>query len=1616
MSADERKVYLARMILDLFGSSSASRAKFDRSSDDLLSSLVSSSTMDDFLDSSAGSTLEAALINRQGKSDIKLSIGISDEHKTAENVIHVVKIGSEPISMDNIQKSISIFTMPSSPQDSLYHILHTVYLPLLTRDSKSDDGLVRHCQNLEAALGVSFRRSGSRSFDENQVAGILKLADETSFWYEASSAAPSEDFRERALAFHGIISEIEKSMNECELKSYEDISDSLSTVLSKLDDLWRMEEGELQSLRARSSLKSAFYPQVRMVRLMELIGDEVISISRKKLSGLDVWRISFTAAERELLQNIELCQKSWMEKQKEMIMVDWRSSANTWRDPPDKGARVGDFIQRLHGILKILTTHNSLKKLLSSEEQHALSLDKAFSRFAEINAFHVNPYSNAAWEGAMSEYKSHMQPIEAIMSEKLRDRYDSFLIPKFEEALADQSSRVNEGSEKKLKTMIPQPLQLLQSFMKYEELLKMPSIEKLLEPERDKLLNMLTKYVAGLRVEFERVSSQFESNGNSGGPKQFSGKNFAGIVGTVAYIGQVQSKLEELCVSTKPHISSLSRAGDFEQQALRLIQDLKEAKSKEVVEWTEEMKRRLLEKENPMALQVSGKLMSFDKSNGRLYVHYSESLVTFIREVRQLAALGCSIPKAFEQEVEKAYKHYRSAVVLKQAAAAYNSMDSQIIPCQLPMLIEDGQALEKLLRDQKLSSDGKHITWEDTKQLQKYAEMLQDKNTRLATKNARLRTAHGRMIQLCIQLMKTDLVRDRDQWRKGVNEMRKIKDEVVREGFLHTTSWVKHIDIQLYKALDFQYKLGLECCHETLTPMEVKLVFKQKKLAFDPPLEEIKKEYFSQLKRFIITPSLFRGVGDTDMFKSISDRNLDGLSVVFQQAERLFKKLTEVADKFSSWVVLGTVEDLDVFIEERLREVEDWESNFRLLETRLRDAKKLSDADRVDCITVSNGQVKSTIEEQLNEFGKALSRSLRKSAMADIEVLDDFVKKSLEALSVTPESVEEIASATARWSEIGEQCVIKRELKARMEEKGRLLKIQNSGAILDTYQLTKSWDELELRMSAHEKNVEEQKEKIRTLLDSKVKNYNVELEKFIARWKGMKPDGTGMGDRARAIEITKEVHNWAEEFEDLKKKGMTIQRECTQFGMEQPTFGDLSLWEEDITKTLASWGFFEEFLNEMSTLTEEDWLSIRERLYVMEDFLSKWADRLKGRDTDPVVRHMRTEIERLKKNVPYLKFVKGDSFTQEHWSTLFKMLGFPKGINRGDLKLFHFLDASDNVVKKLKEIQELQARAAAEMTIQDAIDEIQKWGMEANFNIIEQVDSNNRRVVLIKEWKEIQTQVGDFQSILQAVRDSPYFQKFASQAEEWDRVLSLLGNSLTELQSIQRKWLYLEPIFGRGALPHEQARFLKVDEDFRRLMAEVESNQSVKALADVSDLEERLQFQIGQLNRCQKSLSDFLEEKRSKFPRFYFIGDDDLLEILGQSKNPTIIQAHLKKLFQAIYAVDFSDDKKQILALKSLEGETVDLINSVPVSDTVELWLAELSKQMVLALESELVECMKNLDTSRFPSMILCTASQVCFCAAVEEAIETDGLKQLEASQRDKLSKLTSYGQVMFYI
>lgn len=60
----------------------------------------------------------------------------------------------------------------------------------------------------------------------------------------------------------------------------------------------------------------------------------------------------------------------------------------------------------------------------------------------------------------------------------------------------------------------------------------------------------------------------------------------------------------------------------------------------------------------------------------------------------------------------------------------------------------------------------------------------------------------------------------------------------------------------------------------------------------------------------------------------------------------------------------------------------------------------------------------------------------------------------------------------------------------------------------------------------------------------------------------------------------------------------------------------------------------------------------------------------------------------------------------------------------------------------------------------------------------------------------------------------------------------------------------------------------------------------VMQVAGLPDLQKTLERLHDQLFKVQRSLGEYLENQRAAFPRFYFVGDEDLLEIIGHSKEP----------------------------------------------------------------------------------------------------------------------------------
>jgi dynein heavy chain, axonemal len=75
-------------------------------------------------------------------------------------------------------------------------------------------------------------------------------------------------------------------------------------------------------------------------------------------------------------------------------------------------------------------------------------------------------------------------------------------------------------------------------------------------------------------------------------------------------------------------------------------------------------------------------------------------------------------------------------------------------------------------------------------------------------------------------------------------------------------------------------------------------------------------------------------------------------------------------------------------------------------------------------------------------------------------------------------------------------------------------------------------------------------------------------------------------------------------------------------------------------------------------------------------------------------------------------------------------------------------------------------------------------------------------------------------------------------------------------------------------------------------MRKTDERPNAMRAATTPGLLESLQTNNLQMEKIQRSLEDYFETKRLVFPRLYFLSNEDLLDILSQSKDPFKIQVN----------------------------------------------------------------------------------------------------------------------------
>ena len=370
---------------------------------------------------------------------------------------------------------------------------------------------------------------------------------------------------------------------------------------------------------------------------------------------------------------------------------------------------------------------------------------------------------------------------------------------------------------------------------------------------------------------------------------------------------------------------------------------------------------------------------------------------------------------------------------------------------------------------------------------------------------------------------------------------------------------------------------------------------------------------------------------------------------------------------------------------------------------------------------------------------------------------------------------------------------------------------------------------------------------------------------------------------------------------------------------------------------------------------------------------------------------LRQETDKFRKNVPVIQSLASPALKDRHWTTLSERIG--QDISPDDeLTLDQLLGMG--ILESWDTVEEVCVVAEKEYGLDKALDGMMREWDAIEFEVVAYKETGT---YVIRTVEDIGTLLDDQIVKVQTMMGSPYIKPILKRAKLWERRLLHTQKLLDEWMACQRTWLYLEPIFGSEdimrQMPVEGRRFASVDALWRKTMGDAEEEPRVMEQAVKEKILEKFKNANKMLDQIQKGLNDYLEIKRLAFPRFYFLSNDELLEILSQTKDPRAVQPFLNKCFEGMNRVAFRGETTGnaadtlIVTMVSGEGEKVDLAEPVDPEKgankgNVENWLLQLQGSMRITVKEVVKAALAAYPNTTRKEWVLSWPGQVVLCVS----------------------------------
>jgi dynein heavy chain len=366
---------------------------------------------------------------------------------------------------------------------------------------------------------------------------------------------------------------------------------------------------------------------------------------------------------------------------------------------------------------------------------------------------------------------------------------------------------------------------------------------------------------------------------------------------------------------------------------------------------------------------------------------------------------------------------------------------------------------------------------------------------------------------------------------------------------------------------------------------------------------------------------------------------------------------------------------------------------------------------------------------------------------------------------------------------------------------------------------------------------------------------------------------------------------------------------------------------------------------------------------------------------------------------------------QHHWQEILEKTGIDCTPREG----LTFKQITDGgMLKHLEVCQDVGEKAYREYILAEQLDKLEKIWKETLFSTKKHPLSG---VNAITNWVDINKQLDEDLLLANQLEVSPFKGPYAARITKWLEELILISNVLEEWNKCQKKWIYLQPVFDSGDIakdiPHEHKKFMMTDRMWKELMENIVKNLVVKTNCLHEGVYDKLKEANMNLESVEKGLNAYMEKKRAKFPRFYFISNAMFLEILSQTKDIKKVKDNLGKIFESIDNIELQEDKL-IVSFQSRLNENIILKEPIFIyGRNIEEWMKQLENTMFITirdyLEQGLIDYQKKerkdwiLD---HPGQLIMCCNQIMWTKEVENAINTNTLSKYLQEYDDKIMDL----------